>query len=161
MLNPLPPDEIGMRLAQTVPILKRLTVGISHELWLLRPEPGEWSITEIICHLRDVDREVHLPRFNSLIAEKEPFMAGVVSDEWTIERNYQTQDGPLALVELETTRSELLQLLPPAESPIWERRGRHTFFGPTSFLELACLVLEHDLLHIEQVKEIISAGQMS
>ena len=155
MRNPLPPAELSQRLANTIPSLRELTAKLGPDEWLYRPSPDEWSVTEIICHLRDVDREIHLPRLHSLIIEKEPFMPGVVSDDWAIERDYQAQDGQAALAALSATRAELLDLLPPAGSPIWERRGRHTFFGPTSFLELVCLALEHDILHLTQTAETI------
>jgi hypothetical protein len=155
MRNPLPPDELGQRLANTIPSLRELTAKLGPDEWLYRPSPDEWSVTEIICHLRDVDREIHLPRLHSLIIEKEPFMPGVVSDDWAIERDYQAQDGKAALAALAATRAELLDLLPPAGSLIWQRRGRHTFFGPTSFLELVCLALEHDILHLTQTAETI------
>ena len=155
MRNPLPPDELSQRLANTIPSLRELTAKIGPDGWLYRPSSDEWSVTEIVCHLRDVDREIHLPRLHSLIIEKEPFMPGVVSDDWAIERDYQAQDGQAALAALAATRVELLDLLPPAGSPIWERRGRHTFFGPTSFLELVCLALEHDMLHLTQTAKTI------
>jgi hypothetical protein len=155
--NPLPPEELGRRLAETVPTLQELTAGLVPAAWLHRPEQDEWSITEIICHLRDVDREVHLARLQSLIHEEQPFMPGAVPDTWAIERDYQAQDGPAALAALEEARGELLALLPPADSAIWERRGRHTFFGPTSFLELVCLVLEHDILHLQQVRDVLDS----
>jgi len=156
MINTPPPhDELGRRLAETVPALRELTAGLEPARWLHRPTESEWSITEIICHLRDVDREVHLARLQSLISEEQPFMPGVVPDTWAVERNYQAQDGPAALRALELAREELLALLPAADSLIWERRGRHTFFGPTSFLELVCLILEHDILHLQQAQDTV------
>jgi len=151
----LPPSEVSLRLAQTIPTLRALTAGIERDAWVFRPEPGEWSATEIICHLRDVDRRVHLPRLQSFFTEDEPFIPGVVADKWAIEHNYQAQDGPAALDALDAARAELLALLPPASDPVWGRRGRHTFFGPTGFLELVCLVLEHDKIHIEQLQETL------
>ena len=84
-------------------------------------------------------------------------MTGVVADDWAEERNYQAQDGPAALALLAETRAELLALLPDGGDPTWQRRGRHTFFGPTSFSELVCLVLEHDELHIAQVEETVAS----
>ncbi len=155
--NPLPPDDLRRRLAETVPTLQGLTADLEPAGWLHRPEEDEWSITEIICHLRDVDREVHLARLQSLVREEQPFMPGVVPDSWAIERDYQAQDGPAALAALEVVRGKLLALLPSADSVIWERRGRHTFFGPTSFLELVCLILEHDILHLRQVREVLES----
>lgn len=157
MRNLLHPNILHERLKATVPTLESLTAGLGPQAWQYRPAPGEWSVTEIVCHLRDVDREVHFPRLQSLLIEKEPFMPGVVSDNWAVEREYHTQDGQQALAELGVARIKLLALLPPAGDPAWERRGRHTFFGPTSFWELVCLILEHDEVHIEQVKANLAA----
>jgi hypothetical protein len=155
--NLLHPHILYRRLAATVPLLETLTTDLDPEGWRFRPAPGEWSVTEIVCHLRDVDREVHLPRLHSLLVQEEPFMPGVVSDDWAAEREYWAQNGPHALDELRVARAELLALLPPAGDPTWERRGRHTFFGPTSFWELVCLILEHDELHVEQVEANLAA----
>ena len=158
MRNPLPPDELSRLLAETLPSLRELTAELGPDEWLYRPDPNEWSITEIICHLRDVDREIHLPRLHSLMIEKEAFMPGVISDVWAIERDYQAQDGQAALATLAASRAELIDLLPPAGSTIWQRHGRHTFFGPTSFLELVCLALEHDILHLTQATETVESS---
>ncbi len=151
----LSPDELRHRLSETVPTLRSLTHGLEPAQWLARPGVQDWSITEIVCHLRDVDCEVHLGRLQSLIREEQPFMPGVVSDSWAVERDYQAQDGQAALEALDTARAGLLALLPAADSPIWHRRGRHTFLGPTSFLELTCLIVEHDILHIQQVRDAL------
>ncbi len=158
MRNRLPAEELARRLAETAPALQALAAGQSLEVLRFRPAADEWSAAEVICHLRDVDREVHLPRLQSLIGQEEPFMPGVVSDDWVKERDYQAQDPLAALAALHRSRAELLALLPPAGDPIWERRGRHTFFGPTSFWELVCLVLEHDELHVTQVRETLAAA---
>ncbi len=159
MLNPPPPEDLSLLLEQSVPALESLMTDLGPATWRYRPAVGEWSITEIVCHLRDVDREVHIPRLQTMNAEEEPFLPGVVADDWAIERNYQAQDGPTALRELVEARRELLKLLPPPGDTTWQRRGRHTFFGPTSFLELVCLVLEHDQLHIEQARETLQASR--
>ena len=155
MRNLLPHEKLRRLLAETVPRLVLSTKGLDLKTWRRRPAPGEWSVTEVICHLYDVELEVHLPRLNSLITEQEPFMPGIVSDDWASERNYQEQDGSLMLEKLGQARSELLALIPPAGDPTWDRYGRHTFFGPTTFWELVCLIVEHDELHINQVTTTI------
>lgn len=150
-------QQLLQRVSQTATTLQSLLPSLSSTEWRWRPQAGEWSVTEIICHLRDVDREIHLPRILSLINQDDPFMPGVASDDWAIERNYQAQDGPEALNEFLTGRAELMSNMPPIGNPLWERRGRHTFFGPTSFYEITCLVAEHDELHVEQVKNNLAA----
>ena len=38
------------------------------------------SLTEIACHLRDVDLEVNLPRVQAVLETDNPFIAGAVTD---------------------------------------------------------------------------------
>jgi hypothetical protein len=158
MRDLLPQEALAEQLARTVPTLREMTHGLDLDTWRHRPGPDQWSITEVVCHLRDVDREVHYVRLRSLTDLEEPFMPGVVSDAWAVERDYQSQDGPQAFADLVLSRRKLLSLLPPVGASLWERRGRHTFFGPTTFWELVCLVLEHDELHIEQVRQILATA---
>ena len=77
MLNPPPVGELLAELAafgeRVVRLLADATVDWSH-----RPAAGEWSLTEIACHLRDVEREVHQARFNALLADDSAFLPGVV-----------------------------------------------------------------------------------
>ncbi|MBN1314681.1 MAG: DinB family protein [Anaerolineales bacterium] len=150
-------EKLVYKISQTIPILQKLLSICTVKEWRFRPAQGEWSISEIICHLRDVDREIHIPRIRALINEADPFIPGVASDDWAIERNYHAQNGQEALNEFIVSRAELNILFPPSGDDIWERRGRHTFFGPVTFFEISCLVLEHDELHIEQVKKNLAA----
>ena len=69
--------------------ISTLLVGISEPSWIKRPSPDAWSLTEIICHLRDVEQEVNLPRLKKIIQENNPFIHGVDSDRWADERDYQ------------------------------------------------------------------------
>ena len=41
--------------------------------------------------MRDVEREVHRPRYRAVIREDNPFLPGVSSDEWAKLRDYQGQ----------------------------------------------------------------------
>jgi hypothetical protein len=150
-------QKLVQTVSQTIPILQELLVSLDLKGWYFRPAQGEWSITEIICHLCDVDKEIHIPRIQALINETDPFIPGVASDDWAVERNYQAQNGREAMNEFIISRAELLSLFPPSGDDIWERRGRHTFFGPVTFFEMSCLVLEHDELHIDQVKKNLAA----
>ena len=50
--------------------------------WNQRPIKNEWSITEIICHLRDVDREVNIQRIQTVLDGSNPFIPGAVTDPW-------------------------------------------------------------------------------
>lgn len=118
----------------------------------------DWSLTEVICHLRDVEREVHQPRFEVLIEEDEVFLPGAVADRWVEERNYRTQNGPVALENFLAAREQTLSLLEGLDADVWQRQGQHAFFGPTTMHELLYLAVQHDEAHWEQIIELIEAG---
>ncbi len=116
-----------------------------------RPAPGEWSPGEVLCHLRDVDREVNLERIQTVLNTHNPFIPGQDTDPWAEVRQYQLQDGWKALSDFTKVRVEVLRLLDniPAES--WDSPARHAIFGPTTLRELVNIIAGHDILHVQQV----------
>lgn len=123
--------------------------------WQWRPSPGEWNLTELCCHLRDVEQEVHQPRFQNMMAAANAFISGATSDDWVIERQYAQQNGRIALNEFLAARSRTIAMLPPPDDPIWARQGRHSFFGPTSTHELLNLAVKHDQAHWDQLQLLV------
>ncbi|MCA9937015.1 MAG: DinB family protein [Anaerolineales bacterium] len=124
--------------------------------WMWQPDSGEWSLTQVICHLRDVEREVHRPRFDALIAHENAFISGVTPDEWAVPRNYQAQNGPTALADFYAARTQTVAMLRALDDAMWRRRGRHAFFGPTTMHELLTLVVRHDAAHWEQITALLA-----
>jgi len=115
-----------------------------------RPIPNEWSLTEIICHLRDTELEVNLPRLRMLLEFDEPFIPARVTAEWAKERNYNNQDFSQALNDFTSARMQMVDLL-RGLSVEWQRKARHAIFGPTDLHELVKFMAEHDKLHIRQI----------
>jgi hypothetical protein len=120
-----------------------------------QPAPDEWSVVEILCHLRDVDNEVNLPRIYKMIQETNPFLTGKDTDPWANERQYICQDGPQALQDFITARLKLLSLLEGLPLADWERPARHSLLGPTHLNELVGIIAEHDRLHVRQVNRTL------
>jgi FMN phosphatase YigB (HAD superfamily) len=118
--------------------------------WNTNPQPGEWCFTEIICHLRDSDREVNLQRLERIIAEENAFFAAVNADAWSDTRSYCSEDAHEALAGFIESRVDLVKRLEmlPAES--WQRSARHAIFGPTELIELIGFIASHDRTHIQQ-----------
>jgi FMN phosphatase YigB (HAD superfamily) len=142
-------------LRATPAIVSGLVESVSPERWTIRPEPKEWCLTEIVCHLRDVDREVNLPRLQKLIAEDNPFIAGKDTDPWAAERKYIRQDGPQALMDFVAARMEILYLLESLDPEQWKKAARHAIFGPTCLRELVGFMGGHDRLHVQQIWKTI------
>lgn len=119
--------------------------------WENRPAVDEWSPGEVLCHLRDVDSEVNLPRLAKFLNQKNPFLPGQDTDPWAEIRGYRMQDSKQALSDFIKARIAVLNQLESIKTEDWNRRARHAIFGPMSLRELVNIIAGHDILHIQQV----------
>ena len=124
--------------------------------WNWRPDQDDWSLTEVLCHLRDVEGEVHQPRFVAVLERKDPFLPGASADEWAKVRGYRDQDGRAALAAFLLRRQETVNMLKDLTPDTWQRQGTHAYLGRTSLHELLFLVTRHDGIHWEQIKSLLS-----
>jgi FMN phosphatase YigB (HAD superfamily) len=131
--------------------------SLSPGSWGQRPKPGEWSAGEILCHLRDVEREVNLPRLRRLLTEQDPFISAVDPDRWAEPRGYRRQSGPEALTAFTEARLETLGLLGTLAPEAWAKPARHSLLGPTRLSEIFSVAAEHDLLHLAQLRRTLAA----
>jgi FMN phosphatase YigB (HAD superfamily) len=136
-------------LRSTPAVLDTLTSSLDQDDWRRRPSPNEWCLTEIVCHLRDMETETNLPRIRKMANEENPFLPAVVMDDWAEEREYASQDGRKALGEFTEARKRTLDLLAGFQED-WSRIARHAIFGPTTLLELTGFISDHDQAHIQQ-----------
>jgi HAD superfamily hydrolase (TIGR01549 family) len=140
--------------------LEHLVNLLSMDVWNKRPSKDEWSQTEILCHLRDVDEEVNLNRVRKVLSEENPFIAGQDTDPWAEKRTYICQDGPEALARFTVIRVKLLDLLEKVPESDWNRTARHAIFGPTTLKEIVRIIAEHDRLHLRQLSTLIAGYQV-
>lgn len=145
------PSAILACMLSTPAVLDTLTRTLPEQAWGCNPVQGEWCLKEILCHLRDVEREVNLVRLEKILAEQNPFLTAAVSDAWVRERRYAEQDGRQALRDFTSARMESLEMLQALEQVDWLRPARHAIFGPTSLKEQAGILAGHDRAHIQQV----------
>jgi hypothetical protein len=119
-----------------------------------RPESSEWCLTEVLCHLRDTEVEINLPRASMLLELDEPFIPARNTDKWAEERDYKSQDPVSAFDDFLSARMQMIELLRGLTDE-WGRKARHAIFGPTDLLELVKFMAEHDKLHIRQIYKTI------
>jgi FMN phosphatase YigB (HAD superfamily) len=119
--------------------------------WNRKPQPHEWSITEIVCHLADADTEVNLPRLIKVCQEENPFLPGIPTDPWAEERQYNSQNGPASLNRFLEIRTQLNVLLESLAISAWDRPANHAIFGPTTLRELVHFITLHDQSHLQQI----------
>jgi FMN phosphatase YigB (HAD superfamily) len=139
--------------------LATLQKQFSDGLWNSRPNPEEWSLVEIMAHLRDVDLEVNRPRCEKICKEEDPFLPGIDTDCWAEERNYILSSGPQVFNQFESGRTGLLNLLVNLPDESWQKPARHAIFGPTNLNELVSFIAIHDQVHVRQSYKVIRAAK--
>ncbi len=150
------PAALEAILRSTPGVMEIIGRDLPQDLWNRRPEPAEWSFTEILYHLQDVDGEVNWPRIEKVCDQDNPFLPGVSTDPWADEREYILRDGPQGLAGFLDIRSRILALLQSLQPDGWRRTARHAIFGPTTLQELVSFIATHDKVHIRQAKQTAS-----
>jgi hypothetical protein len=132
--------------------------SLPDELWNKSSKLGEWCFTEIICHLRDTDHEINLPRLDLILNENYAFVPAINADAWSESRNYCQEEGLESLHIFSATRARLIQRLDALAPEEWETFANHAIFGPTTLRELVAFIAQHDRTHIHQAYQIYLAA---
>lgn len=134
----------------TPAVLHGLTSSLSDDSWRYEPGRDDWAMNEIICHLRDTEREIHQLQLKLLLERDGAFIPRPDTGIWANERQYLNVNGMGALAEFTSARLEMLKILKEQDDSMWSRKARHAIFGPTNFLEVISFIADHDRLHIQQ-----------
>ena len=144
-------DSMISILVSTPAVLDSLCRDQQSSNWDYRPAPEEWNLTEVMCHLRDVEREVNIPRIRMVLMEDNPFISAEDTDVWAHQRNYCDQVPSVAISSFIEARLELLEMLNGISDTTWMRTARHSIFGRTDLRELVRIITGHDRLHLNQI----------
>ncbi|HMB21600.1 MAG TPA: DinB family protein, partial [Anaerolineales bacterium] len=137
-------------LASTPAVLRSLSASLTEQRWKQEPGRDAWAMNELLCHLRDTEREIHQLQLNLMLQREGAFLPRPDSAVWANEREYWNVDGKAALTEFAQARIESIQTLKGLKANIWARNARHAIFGPTNFLEVGSFMADHDRLHVQQ-----------
>ena len=143
-------DSILSLIGATPATLNGLLYGLDAHAWARKTAHDDWSLTELICHLRDTEREIHHMQIGLFKEQNEPFIPRPDTSVWASQRDYLHEDGMMALKEFNDARRETISLLKNIPAKDWERNARHAIFGPTNFLEVISFFADHDRMHIQQ-----------
>ena len=145
------------RLRGYLAALISMTNSLDQKTWIQRPVEDEWAPIEIVCHLRDVEKEVTLPRVKKILTETDPHLPPFDTDRWAEERDYIHQPSSDALAEIIQVRKQTISLLTTLNMEDWSRSARHSLFGPTTLSEVVNIATEHDLIHLTQMRSALES----
>ena len=123
----------------------------------LRDGDDGWSITEIVCHLRDFD-EIFYQRAQMMLAQNHPQLPAYDHEAMAIERNYQAETLDDAFAALRESRARFVDFFKSLTLEQWARGGVHPERDSFSMTDAAMQVPLHDLDHLEQITRVLAAG---
>ena len=119
-----------------------------------QPGPGEFSLVEHACHLRDLEREGYLVRVRRMLAEPrpalEPFDGGAIAAA----RDYPSQDARQAAREFAAARREVVKLIAPLTP---EQLRLEATFGDqrVCFADVIAMMVGHDAEHRAEIERLM------
>lgn len=139
-------------LAQTARALSSVVSRTRRTLLARRPRPGEWSTLEVLAHLADVEIASAF-RIRKIVAEPRPVLTAYDQEAWARALRYGRRDARELLATFRAVRESnvgILRSLAPAQR---RRVGVHSEYGPIRLDQLEAHLAEHDLSHLNQIRE--------
>ncbi len=138
---------------RNVSVISGLCAGVAVEQAHWRPAAEAWSITEVICHLRDEEREDFRTRLDFCLHRPEADWPPIDPAGWVSTRAYNEQLLPQALNEWLSEREESIAWLRSLKVPNWESTHSNPL-GSMRAGDVLTAWLAHDHLHIRQLNEL-------
>ncbi len=124
---------------------------------LHRPEAaGRWSVGQVLAHLADSEL-VWAFRLRMVLGQERPSLAGYDQDAWAERFSYADVDPSTSLDRFDVARGWNLTLLDRLPDAALDRVGVHAERGEESVRHMIRLYAGHDLVHVAQVRRILSA----
>src|SRR5579863_3664362 len=115
------------------------------------PEPGKWSIRQIVAHLADAEMVAGM-RLRRIIAEDNPRIEAYDQNAWGANLDYARRKTSQALETFRRIRGENYELLKDLPALVFEREGVHSERGPLSLKKQLQIMAEHAENHTSQVR---------
>jgi len=145
--------QLANHMAQHAAAVRALVQGLTDVQARTRPEPGSWSVVEVLCHLLDEEREDFKVRIDFALHRPGETAPEIRPDNWVTERHYNDQDMVLSLEGFLRERELSLSWLRSMSEADWEATYPAPW-GPISAGDLLAAWVAHDILHVRQLVEL-------
>ncbi|MBI4588489.1 MAG: DinB family protein [Candidatus Rokubacteria bacterium] len=116
-----------------------------------RPKPGEWSATEVLAHLADVELAWGF-RIRKIVSEPRPVLTAFDQEAWARALRYPRLDPRALFDTFRAVRDSNLRILRSLAPARRRRVGVHSEAGPIRLDQLVAHLAEHDLNHLNQIR---------
>lgn len=134
--------------------VRRLVESLDERERSWKPRESEFSATENVCHLRDIEEEGYAVRIRKLLQESEPFLSDLDGARLALERDYNNQNIIDALERFAYVRSDNLAAVRDLSPDRLSNRGTFEGVGPVTLGQLLSMMREHDEGHIQELENL-------
>jgi uncharacterized damage-inducible protein DinB len=143
-----------LRVQQETPKkLQKLIKPLSKAQLTRQPEPGKWSIAQIVAHLADAEL-VGGWRMRSILGSNGISLQAFDQDAWAETFAYSRRDPKVSLETFRVLRENNLSMLKALPKNLWENYGMHQERGKETITHIVRMFAGHDLNHLAQVEKI-------
>ena len=148
-------EQIYLRLFHMLNYLSKRISSQRDEAKLSRPaERGEWSVREIVIHLRDNEAKVY-PKLHLMANAVHPNLSRIAE---VASLDYRPDDSTLTVLsQFRRIRQSTVSLLRELPHDAWERTGVDTDGTVVTIRQLAMELIRHDAEHLAQVDATLIA----
>jgi uncharacterized damage-inducible protein DinB len=137
--------------------LASLVRGLTRKQLARKPEPGKWSIAEILAHLADTEI-VGSWRLRYIAGNSGAPIQAFDQNVWAEAFDYAHCDPKESLEVFRVLRARNLAMLKALPKNLWENYGMHQERGKESVAHIVRLYAGHDLNHLGQIERIVKGG---
>ena len=156
--TPLTIDQLLTQLAEQPTTIGALTAGLSRARLQRGPSRGEWSVNEVLAHLRSCG-DMWGRYIATIIAKDRPTIRAISPRTWIRSTNYPELEFAPSFRAFTKQRAELLALLRSLPKAAWSRSATVTGAGKPrdrTVLEYAEWLANHERTHVKQIARIVA-----
>ena len=135
--------------------LERLVSRASATKLRKQPEPGKWSVAEILAHMADTEL-VFGYRIRTILGAPGTPIQAFDQDKWAQAMSYSKADPRKSQERFAAFRKANLDLLKSLSPAQRKYHGMHAERGEESIETIARLCAGHDINHLRQIEKIVS-----
>ena len=157
--TPLTVEQVLTALGEPPSRLAALTASLAPAQLLTPPEPGEWSLSDVLAHLRACS-DMWGKYITVILHEDQPTFKAVNPSTWIKQTNYLEQDFRPSLRAFTAQRAELLAVLKPLPLKAWSRSATVTGAGKPrqrTVLSYAQWLANHERSHFRHIARLVEA----
>lgn len=155
--SPLPPETILQILADGPTRIEAATSQISAVFLAQPPDPGEWSLLEILAHLKACQDVWGDNRVVRMLREDGPTIRAINPNTWLVRTDYRGRSFANLLGEFASQRTAFLAVLDALPPQGWLRSGSVVGAGRTRVISVhreADALARHERTHVRQLERL-------